>query len=374
MPQNIVIKEVKTSKELNEFVQFPKKLYKNCPYFVPPLDSSELKTLTRHPALEFCTQKSWLAYQGGQVVGRIAGIINHKCNAVHQQRRIRFGWFDFINDLNVATELVSEVEKWAILNQLTEICGPSRYSNMEKQALLVEGFDHTPSIGADYNYSYYPKIIEQLGFKKEVDYVQYRVKVSEVPEKINRFVQLLTDKYQIRIRKFKSKRELKAAGREFFKVINESYLEIYNFIPLTDQEIDWVIDENFAVANPELISVLEDSEGRMVGISFCLPSLNRAFQKANGKLFPFGWFHILRALKHNRAVDMYLTGVIPEYAHTGIHAIYHKQLNEIFLSKGYKWAFTSQQLENNTAGRIWTKYDSEVYFRRRCYQKEIPIE
>lgn len=371
MNNNIIIKEVVTNQELKDFIQFPKKLYKGCPHYVPPLDSSEMRTLTRHPALEFCTQKLWLAYCDHHIVGRIAGIINHKCNELHQQRRIRFGWFDFIDNQEVAEKLLGTVEKWGHENLMTEICGPSRYSNMEKQALLVEGFDHTPSIGADYNYPYYPELIERLGFEKEVDYIQYQVKISEVPEKINHHVDILTEKYQITARKFKSKHEFMAIGHEFFKVINESYLDIYNFIPLTDKEIDWVIEENFAIANPELISVLEDNNGRVIGIAFCLPTLSSAFQKANGKLFPLGWLHILRAIKKNTSVDMYLTGLLPEYARTGLHAIYHKQLNEVFLAKGYQWAYTSQQLEHNIANRIWAKYNAELYFRRRCYRKEI---
>lgn len=367
----IIIQEVNSQRDLRKFINFPKVLYKKCPYYVPALDDSELKILTRHPALQFCSQKLWLATIDNAVVGRIAGIINHKCNSLKNQQRVRFGWFDFINDTQVAESLLNEVIKWGKENRMNEISGPSRYSNMEKQALLIEGFDSIPPIATDYNFAYYPAIIEQLGFVKDVDYVQHKVKVTPVPEKIDSVVQLLSEKYHIHQRTFKNKKELKAVGAEFFKVINESYTSIYNFIPLTDEEIKWVIDENFSVADLDLVSVLENERNEIVGIAFCLPSLSKAFQKANGKLFPFGWFHILRALKKNRAVDMYLTAVIPEYAHTGIHAIYHQQLNEVFLAKGYEYAYTSQQLEDNIAARIWNKYDSELVARRRCYRKDI---
>jgi hypothetical protein len=332
-----------------------------------------MKALTRHPAMEFCTLKMWMAYENGgrEVVGRIAGIINHKCNELKGQKRVRFGWFDTIDNFAVAQALLSTVEAWGKENELTEICGPSRFSNMDKQAMLVEGFDQTASIEADYNYPYYPQFVERLGFEKEVDYVQYKVQVLEVPDKINSLCERITERSKVHFHKFRNKAEMKRYGKVFFRVINQSYRNIFNFIPLTENEIDYMVDNNFAVADPELVSVLEDENGKMVGIAFCLPSLSEAFQKANGHLFPFGWIHILRALKRNDLVDMYLTGVIPEYANSGIHILYHKQLNEAFLKKGYQYAITSQQLETNMAANIWSKYASEPFCRRRCYKKDI---
>jgi len=367
------IKEVTTRKELKAFIQFPKKLYRGCPHYVPPLDGAEMKALTRHPAMEFCTLKMWLAYENGgkEIVGRIAGIINHKCNELKGQKRVRFGWFDTVDDFSVAQALLATVEAWGKENGLTEICGPSRFSNMDKQAMLVEGFDQTASIEADYNYPYYPQFVEKFGLEKEVDYVQYKVQVLEVPEKINRLCQQITERSKVHFHKFRNKAEMKRYGKEFFKVINQSYRHIFNFIPLTENEIEYMVDNNFAVADPELVSVLEDESGKMVGIAFCLPSLSEAFQKANGHLFPLGWVHILRALKRNDLVDMYLTGIIPEYANSGIHILYHKQLNEAFLKKGYEFAYTSQQLETNTATHIWSKYAAEPFCRRRCYKKNI---
>lgn len=365
------IKEVTQKKDLREFIQFPKTLYRGCPHYVPPLDSAEMSALTSHPAMAFCSLKLWMAYDNGEVVGRIAGIINHKCNELKGQKRVRFGWFDTIDDFAVAQALLSTVEAWGKENGLTEICGPSRFSNMDRQAMLVDGFDHTSSIESDYNYPYYPQFVEKIGFEKEVDYVQYRVRVLEVPDTINTLCERISERTHVHFHPFKSKRKLKQAGRDFFKVINESYHNIFNFIPLTDEEIDFMVNTNFAVANPELVSVLENETGKTVGIAFCLPSLSEAFQKANGRLFPFGWFHILRALRHNKSVDMYLTGVLPEYSKSGVHILYHKKLNEVFLEKGYEFAYTSQQLETNLATHIWSKYDAEPFCRRRCYKKEI---
>lgn len=367
----MVIKEVLTRKDLKSFVQFPKDLYKDCPYYVPPLDRAEFKALTIHPALDFCTMKLWMAIEDGRIVGRIAGIINHRCNEIKEQKRVRFGWFDVIDDFSVANELLKTVEKWGKENGLSEICGPARFSNMEKQAMLVEGFDQTLSIESDYNFPYYPQFVEQMGFEKEVDYVQYKVKVNAVPETIEQLAERVAAKTNVRIRKLKSKKELRTMGKDFFKVLNSSYRNIFNFIPLTDKEIDWVVNSNFSVAVLDLVNILEDGDGKMVGISFCLPSLSSAFQKANGRLFPFGWYHILKSLKKNKVVDMFLTGVLPEYANSGIHLLYHKHLNEIFLQKGYDFALTSQQLETNPACRIWARYASTPLCRRRCYRKDI---
>lgn len=372
MSGDVRIVEVKSKRQLKDFVRFPRKLYRDCPYYVPPLDSAEIKELTQHPALGFCTVKLWVATLDGEIVGRIAGIINHRCNELKNQKRVRFGWFDVIDNQDIAIKLFKTVEKWGLDNGLDTMCGPSRFSNMQRQAMLVEGFQNTPSIEADYNFDYYPRFVENFGFEKEVDYIQYKVKVNKVPEAIERMSDHLAQKSKIHIRQYSSKLQLKQAGFEFFRVLNQSYHNIFNFIPLTDREIDWIIKGNFGVAVLKLINVLEDEEGKMVGISFCLPSLSRAFQKANGKLFPFGIFYILHDLKKNKFVDMYLTGVLPEYANSGVHLFYHKHLNEVFVESGYEYAFTSQQLETNPASRIWTKYyESELFCRRRCYKKSI---
>ncbi len=367
------IKEVKTKKELKAFVRFPHNLYKGCPHYVPALDRGEMRSLLSHPALAFCTLKLWLAYQDGRIVGRVGGLVNHKCNEIKQQRRVRFGWFDTIDDVEVAQALLSTVEQWGREQGMDTICGPSRFSNLEKQSMLVEGFDHTPSICADYNYPYYPVLMERLGFEKEVDYIQYKVKIEEVPERMKRLSEALSERYHVRLRQFTNKKEMMACGREFFEVLNQSYSKIFNFIPLTKEEIDWAVAENFQVADMSLSSMLEDENGKLVGFAFSLPSLSEAFQKAGGSLFPFGWWHVLRALKKNKYIDLYLTGVLPEYMHTGVHAIYHRQLHETALERGYEYAFTSQQLEDNIAARIWEKYNSELLFRRRCYCKSVEI-
>ncbi|MBO4488675.1 MAG: N-acetyltransferase [Bacteroidales bacterium] len=366
------IREVTTRKEKRLFVQFPKRLYKDCPYYVPTLERGELVEMYHHPALQFCDVKYWLCYDGGEVVGRVAGIVNRKCNELKGQRRVRFGWLDFIDNPEVARRLLKTVEEWGKSQGMTEICGPSRFSNMQRQAMLVDGFDQLPCITGDYNFPYYPATLEkELHFEKEVDYIQYKVPVGEVPERFDRLCKLVKEKYHVRLKPSRSKSELRVNGKKFFQLLNRSYVNIYNFIPLTDEEIDWEINNNFIIADLDLVSLIVDEHDEPVGLAMCLPSLSKAFQKANGKLLPFGWWHILRARRKNDKVDMFLTGVAPEYLNSGIHVLYHKQLHETFLKKGYQYAIASQQLEDNPAALVWKKYGGEVVIRRRCYHKDI---
>lgn len=367
----IDIREAKTKKEIKEFVRYPQNLYKDCPYYVPSLESVDYDTITNHPAKEFCEIKLWMAYKNGKIAGRIAGIINKKYNELKCKKRIRFGWFDIENDTEVAKMLLKTVGNWGIENGLDQISGPSRFSNMEKQGMLIEGFDRIPTISAEYNYPYYPEFMDKFGFEKEVDYVQYLIELKEIPEKIKRLSESVLKRYDIKIKEFKDKKELLSYARDFFLTLNDSFIDIYNFIPLTGPEIDYMIKNNLSMADKDLVCVLTDKDERIVGFGFNINSLNKAFQKAKGKLFPFGWYHIKKALKSNDSVDLYLNGVLPEWLNRGLSAAYHYQQHKIFLEKGFKYAVTTQQLEDNVASRIWEKYDSEIIMRRRCYVKSL---
>ncbi len=370
MEDQIEIKNVVTNKDLYSFIRFPRKLYKNCPYYVPSLENDDWKTLTQHPAHSFCDIRMWLAIKNNKVVGRIAGIVNHKYNDIYKKKRIRFAWFDAIDNEEVFRLLFQTVEEWG-KEIATEISGPSRFSNMEKQGLLIEGFDKTPPIAAEYNFPYYSKHIEALGYKKEVDYLQYRIKIKEIPEKIKKINTYVSNRYTIKIKQFKNKKEMKHYAKIMFEALNKSYEGIYNFIPLTDDEINFIVDNNFNFINKELISILVDKNDKTIGFSLCMPSLSRAFQKAKGKIFPLGWYYILKGMKKNKIVDLYLTGVIPSWSGRGIHSLYHSYLNEIFIKKGFVYSDTTQQLENNPAHKIWNKYESEIRFKRRCYVKPL---
>lgn len=369
--QSIKIKEVLTNKDLRQFIRFPKTLYKNCPYYVPSLEIEDRRTLRHHPAKEFCDIRMFLAYKDKKIAGRIAGIINYKCNELKNQQRIRFGWFDCDEDIRVAEALIQVVQDWGRQEKLEEISGPSRFSNMEKQGMLIEGFEQLPPVSAEYNYSYYPDFLQQLGFCKEIDYLQYRIKIGAIPEEMRELSNFVSERYTIKIKKFDRKKDMKRYGREMFLALNQSYKNIYNFIPLTDKEIDYMINSNFGFLDKNLINILVDKNDTLVGFSVCMPSMSKAFQRAKGKLFPFGWYSIYKALRKNDEVDLYLTGVLPAYSRKGIHALYHYNLHRIFIEKRYVYANATQQLETNNARHIWEKYDSELVFKRRCYVKKM---
>ena len=366
----ISIKEVKSKKEFKQFIRYPRRLYKNCPYYVPSLEGDEYKTLTEHPALSFCDLRLWIAIKDGKIAGRIGGIINHRYNELKNKKRIRFGWFDVDNDIEVAKALIETVENWGKEANLLEISGPSRYSNMEKQGMLVDGFDVLTTMSSDYNYPYYPIFMDKLGYKKEEDYLQMEVEVKEIPESIKRMSNLLSERYGIKVKEFKNKEEVASYAKQFFEALNKSFVNIYNFIPLTDSEIEYVIKSNFSMVDKDLMVVLVDKNERLVGFSLSIPSMSKAFRKAKGKLFPFGWYHILKAFKKNDTVDLYLTGLLPEWSGRGIHALYHYQLHQNFLNKGYKYAITTQQLESGKAYRVWERYGGKIITRRRTYVKQ----
>ncbi|MDR0333785.1 MAG: hypothetical protein LBI15_10015 [Dysgonamonadaceae bacterium] len=369
----IIIQEVKTKKELKQFILYPNQLYKNCPYFVPSLYNDEHKTLTEHPAKSFCNIRLWLAYKDGKIVGRIAGIINHRYNELKDKKRIRFGWFDVDDDIEVAKKLFETVENWGRQENLLEISGPSRYSNMEKQGMMVDGFDVLTTISCEYNYPYYPIFMDTLGYEKEEDYIQMKFELSGIPEKIKVLNEQLSERYGVKVKEFKNKKDLIDSAEQFFKALNNSFVNVYNFIPLTDEEIQFHIKNNFSFADKDLIKILVDKDDEIVGFSLSIPSLSEAFRKSGGRLLPFGWYHILRAMKKNNTVNLWLTGVLPKWMNSGVHVLYHYELYKTYLEKGYKYAITNQQLERNHNYRIWERYGGVPITRRRCYCKGLKI-
>ena len=367
----ISIKEVKTKKELKQFIRYPLKIYKDCPYYVPSLEQEEYQILMAHPAKSFCSVRLWLAYKNDKIAGRIGGIINHRYNELKNRKRIRFGWFDVDNNIEIAKALLTTVEDWGREENLLEISGPSRYSNMERQGMLVEGFDVLSTASCDYNYPYYPEFMDELGYEKEEDYRQMKVEIKEVPQKIKDLSEQISERYRIKVRKFQNKKEVSDYAKSFFEALNDSFINIYNFIPLTDREIEYHIENNFSMIDKDLIVLLVDENDDVAGFGVSVPALNQAFRKANGKLFPVGWYHILKALKKNNTVDLILTGVLPQWVNRGIHALYHDQLHQNYLDKKYQYAITNQQSESSKSYRVWEKYGGKVITKRRCYLKNL---
>lgn len=380
----IIIKEVpynkgkyrfSSSKLFNDFLDFPSKLFKSDKMFVPCLYMDERHTFNKaiNPALAWCDYKIFLAYKDNEIVGRIVGIINNRANDVWKRKYIRFGWFDTIDDIEVAKELFSAVEQWGRSRGLNKIVGPMGFTDMDKEGMMVEGFDTLCPMASLYNPAYYPVLVEKIGFQKEVDWVQYEIPANQpVPEKMSRINNLIKEKYNLRIVEGLSKSELaKRYGEKIFITLNKAFEGLYGYVPLTDELIKYYIDQYLTFVNKDLICLVVDKDDNVVAFGISMPTLSKALQKSKGKLFPFGWVHLLKALRNYEYIDLYLNGVDPQWQNKGVHSIYYARMNENYIRLGSKMAIANPQLETNQAAHIWEKYDSRVAIRRRAYIKDI---
>jgi len=326
-----------------------------------------------NPAFEFCKSKMFLAYRNHEIVGRVAAIINRKVNERWSQRRIRFGWLDFIEDKEVAQQLLNAVESWGRQEGMTEMVGPQGFCNMDRSGMVVQGFDVETPGSCYYNPAYYPKILEELGLQKEVDTIQYELPGTQaVPDKVLKINNLIKKKYNLKIVANISKKELaKRYGVKFFETLNKAYVNLFGFVPLTEKQIHYYVKQYFPFLNLKMLCFVVDENDDIVGFGVSLPSLSHALKKSNGKLFPFGWFHLLKSLNNYNKIDLLLTGVTPEWQNKGVHSLYHAELNKNYIKLGVKKAITNPQLESNEAHRIWLKYNSKLLIRRRVYVKVI---
>ena len=373
----IEIRKVSDKKGLKKFVRYVNELYKECEQWVPSLEFDEMATLRKdkNPAFAHCEAEYWLAYRDGEIVGRIAGIINHKANE-KWGNKVRFGWFDFINDVEVASALVKTVEEWGKSKGMTGIHGPLGFNDMDKEGLLVEGFDNIPTIATLYNYPYYMDILEKLGFTKAEDWLQYKLNLgNKVPDKIVRVHEIISKRYpNLRAVTFKTKKEIKKYAIPLFHTLNAAFANLYGYSELTDDEIKVIVGNYFSFIDPRFVSLVFDENDNVVAFGISMASLSTAYQKAKGKLFPFGFIPILKALrkKNFETIDLYLNGVLPEWQNKGIHALYYTSMNQAYIDNHIPYAITNPQLESNiNAVHIWNNYDIELYNRRRCYTKEI---
>lgn len=368
------VKEVKGSRELKKFYQFQNKLYKDCPYYVPSLDSDQLHTLTASPALESCKQKLLLAYdEKGKVVGRCCAIINAKYNLVYGTKRMRFGWMDYIDDIDVARALFDAAIEWGKSQGMTEIHGPVGYNTMYKQGMVVEGFDKLPQFNNLYNFDYYPKFLEQLGFEKEADWIQYIFPASQpIPERLIRLSEVLMKRYNLKVADINELKHDKDIVPKFFAQYNGSFKTVRNFIPFSDKEMK---EEGSAYINnldPRFSCIIQDQDGEIAAFAICVASLSKALQLSNGKLFPFNWIHFLKARRNPKLLDMLLCGVSPKWESKGLSALLHVTLLRNFKKYGVEYCIANPQFEDNNALKVWDSYESkEFYIRRRCYIKKI---
>lgn len=365
--------EVDSRKALEAFIQFPDRLYKDCPHYVPALHSDQRRSLTAVSTLKYCRRKLWTVLEGRRVVGRICGMINPRYNELYGTKRARFGWFDTIEDEEVARLLLGAAESWAKAQGMEEIHGPLYYNTLGKQGMVVEGYDRLPPFNCLYNYPYYNDFVLSAGYRKECDWLQYRLKADqELDGKLREVAAKLRDKFDLheaRIRDLKRDRRM---IRKFFRLYNESFsAAVYNFIPFTDEEIEEESESFSPFLNDRNSVIILDRQDEPVAFGVTFPSISEALRKCRGRLFPFGWLSLLSALRHCENVDLMINGAAPQWQNTGVSAVVHCAMSDRYKAGGTKWAVTNPQIETNGAVNIWHRYERELYIRRRCYVKPI---
>lgn len=376
----IIIKEVPAKKcELKKFINFATELYKDNNYFVPALVMDELNTLTvkGNPAFEFCESVYFMAYDDttGKPVGRIAGIINEVTNKKYNERNARFGFIDFIDDAEVSKALIGAVEDWARSKGMTTITGPFGFTDMDQEGMLIEGFDQLGTMATIYNYPYYQTHIENLGYEKEVDWVEFKIMIPDaIPDKMMRIADIIRKKYNLSTPKYTSAKKLVADyGQAIFNLINEAYDPLYGYSPLTQKQIDHYIKMYVPILRLENVCLITEESGELIGVGITLPSMSKALQKSRGKMFPFGWWHMLKALRgKNNIIDLMLVAIKPEYQSKGVNALLFTELIPAFIKNGYEFAETNPELEvNQKVQSQWQYFDTTQHKRRRAYKKTL---
>lgn len=373
------VHKVTTSRELKKFARFNYKLYKDNPYSVPDLYSDILKTFSRekNPAFEFCEAEYFLAYQDGKIVGRVAAIINHKANATWGKKAVRFGWIDFIDDLDVSRALLKAVEQWGADKGMTTMEGPLGFTDMDAEGMLIDGFDELSTMATIYNYPYYPEHMEKLGLEKAIDWVEMKLKVPErLPEQYEKIARIVQQRLNLHVRKLRSVREIRRTGLGYkiFDLVNEAYKPLFGYSEMTKAQIDRYINEYLPILDLSMVTLVEDSDNELVGVGISMASLSRALQKAKGRLWPFGWWHLLKALfiKRPPILDLLLIAIKPEYQGKGVNAMMFADLIPIYIKHGFEWGETNPELEvNDKIQSQWHYLENRIHKRRRCYTKRL---
>uniref|UniRef100_A0AB33JAX4 N-acetyltransferase n=1 Tax=Prevotella sp. GTC17260 TaxID=3236796 RepID=A0AB33JAX4_9BACT len=378
---NIEIKRVNGRKELKEFVRFRNDLYRDSEYAVPFLYSDEMATLDekRNASFECCQAIYYMAYRDGKPVGRIAGIINERANDTWKSKTVRFGWFDFVDDIEVSRRLLDAVETWGRSKGMEIMAGPLGFTDMDREGMLIEGFDRLATMYVNYNYPYYAEHMEQLGgFEKDNDYKEYLIKVPEkVPEKFGKLSAMIEQRYKLHVHKL-TRRELQKEGygHKIFDLLNITYKDLYGFSQLSERQINQLVDSYIRLADLNLISVVEDESnpGQPVGFGVTFPSFSQALRKCQGKLWPTGWWEMLKvALWHRtEVVDLLLIGVLPKYRSKGVNALIFNDIIQQCQRYGFKYAEAMVQMETNEAVQSqWQYLESIQHKRHRCYKKQL---
>lgn len=372
------IKEITTRKELKQFIEFTNKLYRECEYYCPPLFFDEMNCFDKekNPALEVCDYKLWMAYRDGKAVGRIAGVVNYKANEKWGYKNARFGWFDFIDDLEVSKALLDTVAAWGKKKGMTAINGPVGFTDFDHQGLLLEGYDYLAPMASLYNFPYYVKHFDAYGLTKDADWIEIQVYPPTCcPERLNRIAEIVKERSKVRVDKVKNSRELvRKYGIEYMDVIDVAYQKLYNFQPMTIKQKNYYKDMYFPILNFDFVTLVVNDQDEVVGVGVGMPDISEPLRKCGGHLFPFGWYHVLKALKAKEmdAFNFLLIAVRPDYQDKGINSLFFQDQIPYINKYKIKRLETTAILETNTKNIAnFTQFDHKMHKRRRAYIKQI---
>lgn len=375
---SVIIKTVTTSRELNVFVRFGNKLYKGNKYYVPSMPFDDLNTFNskKNGAYEFCDVELYLAYKEGKVVGRVAAIINYKANKAWKVDQVRFGWIDFIDDMEVSKALLDAVAAFGKAHGMSQIVGPLGFTDFDPEGMLVEGFDRLSTMALIYNHPYYPEHMKKHGYVKETGWVEYRITIpEELPEKHIKFAEIIKERYNLKVRKL-TKKQIKTEnyGQKLFELINQTYCVLYGYSLLSPKQIDQYVDVYLGLVDMKMLTFIENPEGELIAAGVTIPSLSEALQKCNGEIFPFGWWHLLKAMywKKPDTLDMLLIGVRPDWQNKGVNSLIFVDMFKTYQKMGFKYAETNANLETNAKVQaMWTPFEKELHKRRWVFGKEL---
>lgn len=375
---NVIIKTVSSRKEFKTFVRFANKLYKGNKYYVPCMPFDDMNTLDRNKnaAYEFCDAELYLAYKDDKVVGRVAAIINYKANEAWKVNQVRFGWIDFIDDLEVSKALLDAVIAFGKAHGMSQIVGPLGFTDFDPEGMLVEGFDRVSTMALIYNHPYYPEHMKKHGYVKETGWVEYRITIPEqLPEKHVKFAEIIKERYNLKVRKL-TKRQIRTEnyGYKLFDLINQTYCVLYGYSLLSPKQIDQYVDVYLSLVDMKMLSFIEDKDGNLIAAGVTIPSMAEALQKCNGEIFPFGWWYLLKTMfiKKPDTLDMLLIGVRPDWQNKGINSLLFTDLFSTYKKMGFKYAETNANLETNAKVQaMWGPFDKEQHKRRWVFGKEI---
>ena len=377
MNQNLILKVVKSPKDFDAFVKFPFDIYKDNPYWVPPLIKEEIETIKpdTNPVYNNAKARFFLAYKGNKIVGRIAAIINWIEVKELGKSKVRFGWFDVVDDLEVSKLLLEKVKLFGEEHNLKMIEGPMGFSNLDKAGMLIEGFKERNTMITLYNAPYYKKHLEALGYKINARWVEYEIKIDDFeasPEKVKRFSRLIMERYKLSLLQFKSKDDILPYIDQMFELLDETYNKLQTFVPIQNYQIEYYKKRYIRFIHPDFIKCIVDSEGKLIAFSITMPSFTDALKKINGKINLFNFYHLLKALRKNNRASFYLIGIHPDFQNKGITAIIFNEMQKLFNKRNINIVETNPELEENIAiQKLWKNYENRLHKKRATFVKEI---